>query len=162
MFSCICKISSWIDPSKKESLKSGKIKCSPHVKAFFWGTSCSFAQQPIPGSERLQVLFEQWVSCAGHWRESSLYHQLRVTSKHRKRGARKWLTVSELSLKYGSMEVAQKIAHAKETDEKVKDSQVRPHPDCADPSLIYFLLECSLDQVIPRIWYVINSNISVG
>ena len=80
------------------------------------------------GSDRLAVLFEQWVGCEGHWRESALYQRLRVESRFRKRGCRKWLTVSELAVKYGSSTVADKIKIAKESDPECAN-QRRPHPD---------------------------------
>ena len=90
------------------------------------------------GSAKLQVLMEQWLSCAGHWTESSLYQQMKMSNRFRKRGARRWLTVHELSLKYGSMEVATKIATHKRNDPDCKD-QWRYHkdgPKDEDPSLI--------------------------
>ena len=86
------------------------------------------------GSEKLQVLFEQWMSCDGHWSESSLYQQLKVSHTHRRRGARKWLTETELAVKYNSENIANKIVMSKLTDPEVKKLQVRDHPDApGDP-----------------------------
>ena len=83
-----------------------------------------------PGSEKLQVLYEQWLECEGHWTESVLVKELRVSARHRRRGARKWLTLSELTQKYGSARVAIKIKEAKEADPEMSKHQVRFHPDC--------------------------------
>ena len=83
------------------------------------------------GSAKLQVLYEQWLSCDGHWTESSIYQQLKVSQRHRKKGARRWLTESELTLKYGSAIIAEKITTHKNSDPECKD-QVRDHPDCPD------------------------------
>ena len=95
------------------------------------------------GSEKLQVLYEQWISCEGHWIESSLYKQLRVTVRNRKTGARKWLTEPELCVKYGSARVAARIAQAKRNDPKCQH-QIRDHPDCpGDP-------DSSLNPVLLR------------
>ena len=81
------------------------------------------------GSDQLQVLFEQWVACAGHWTESSLMTELSQTSRYRKRGARKWLTTHELTMKFGSPEAAEQIKACKEGDAELCKSQVRFHPD---------------------------------
>ena len=55
----------------------------------------------IQGSDKLALLFEQWISCSGHWNQSSFLVELRQSSRNRKRGARRWMTVHELRLKYG-------------------------------------------------------------
>ena len=86
------------------------------------------------GSEKLQVLFEQWISCDGHWTESSIYKQLKVTVRNRKTGARKWLTEAELTVKYGSARVAERIVQSKQNDAECSKTQIREHPDCpGDP-----------------------------
>ena len=91
-------------------------------------------QQPSPGSEKLQVLFEQWMICDGHWSESTFYQQLKVSHLHRRRGARKWLTQSELAAKYNSINIAQKIVTAKLRDPELRKTQVRDHKDApGDP-----------------------------
>lgn len=51
-----------------------------------------------------------------------------MESRFRKRGCRKWLTVAELAVKYGSSSVAEKIKAAKESDPDCTN-QRRPHPD---------------------------------
>ena len=85
-----------------------------------------------PGSEKLQILYEQWLSCEGHWRESQILKELRTSTRHRRLGARKWLTVGELTQKYGSERVALKIKDAKESDPDMSVNQTRAHPDCPD------------------------------
>eukprot|EP00435_Cladocopium_sp_Y103_P061023 s127_g22.t1 len=62
-------------------------------------------------SDRLAVLFEQWVGCEGHWRESALYQRLRVESRFRKRGCRKWLT-----------ELTQYLVWDEDAEEEVEDT----------------------------------------
>lgn len=97
-----------------------------------------FYDQPYLGSERLGILFESWVSCEGHWSESQLCKELRVSARHRRRGGRKWLTLPELITKYGSERIALRIKEAKESDPQLAKSQIRDNPDCPgvpDPSL---------------------------
>lgn len=93
----------------------------------------------FPGSDKIAILFDQWLTCEGHWRQSSLFLQLKTEKRFRKRGARKWLTESELAMRYGSTDMARKIVQAK-LDDPDMQSHVRPHPDCphgADPKLIF-------------------------
>ena len=55
---------------------------------------------------------------------------MRSTNTHRRRGARKWMTVPELTIKYGSERVALRIKAAKEQGEAdVRKTQIRDHPD---------------------------------
>ena len=85
---------------------------------------------PYLGSSKLSVLYEQWLQCEGHWTESTFFKEIKSTNTHRRRGARRWLTVSELTLKYGSERVALRIKAAKEQgDADVKKTQIRDHPD---------------------------------
>lgn len=86
-----------------------------------------------PDSDKLAVLLEQWISCEGHWTESTIYQKMTIESRHRRTGSRKWLTLQELTLKYGSESVAQRIKASKEADPKCKH-QIRDHPDApGDP-----------------------------
>ena len=81
--------------------------------------------------------------CDGHWGESSLYQQLKVSHTHRKRGARKWMTESELGLKYNSARIASRIVASKLSDPEVKKLQVRDHPDApGDPDTRLMLSWC--------------------
>ena len=78
----------------------------------------------------MAVLYEQWLQCEGHWTESSFFKEIRSTNTHRRRGARRWLTVPELAIKYGSERVALRIKAAKEQgDADVRKTQIRDHPD---------------------------------
>ncbi|CAL1153151.1 unnamed protein product [Cladocopium goreaui] len=80
-------------------------------------------------SDRLQVLFEQYVTCGGHWAESSIYLQMKIERRLRKTGSRRWLTCHEIAIKYGSQDAAEKIVAAKEADAETAATHIRPHPD---------------------------------
>lgn len=88
----------------------------------------------ILGSEKISILYEQWIECAGHWAESSLLQQLRYEKRHRRVGARKWLTYAELVLKYGNADCAYKICESKRRDPELAKEQIRSHPDCPGDS----------------------------
>ncbi|CAK9073796.1 unnamed protein product [Durusdinium trenchii] len=95
----------------------------------------------VANSQKLGILYEQWAQCDGHWTESSLYKELRVSVRHRRRGARRWLTLHELTLKYGSERVARRIAEHKLADAELARTQVRFHPDApGDEDLRQFLV----------------------
>lgn len=109
----------------------------------------------IPGSSRLAVLFEQWVSCSGHWTESSIYLQMKIERRHRTIGSRRWMTLHELSMKYGSRDVALKIQAAKESDPEYKRTQIRPHPDAPDDDvscLLKVLVFSVIIQTLSELW----------
>lgn len=75
------------------------------------------------------------MQCEGHWRESTLYFQLRTEKKHRKRGSRRWMTVPEMAQKFGSLELAKRIAQAKHDDPEMSQTQMRQNrdlPGCTD------------------------------
>lgn len=81
-------------------------------------------------SEKLALLLDEWTSCQGQWKESNLYLRLSETTRHRKRGARCWLTRAELVQKYGDVEAATHIWESKLAEDDGSGAQIRPHPDC--------------------------------
>lgn len=86
-----------------------------------------------PGTPRLSVLYEQWASCAGIWKESALYIRMKSTQRNKTRGCRQWLTFEQICSKYGSFEVATSITEYKlNLDEESRKGQVRNHPDCPE------------------------------
>lgn len=78
-------------------------------------------------------MFEQWASVDGIWRESAFFLTLTSEKRNKKRGARAWLTQSEIAQRYGSADVAQAIVDAKIADDKLRELHVRVHPDCPEP-----------------------------
>lgn len=80
------------------------------------------------GRAKLGILFEQWASCEGHWTESKIYIELKVSTRHRKIGARRWFTKHELYGKFG-VRVADRIVATKENDKELSKTQCRFHPD---------------------------------
>lgn len=78
----------------------------------------------------MQLLLDEWISCAGQWKSSALYKKIvqrKTTSSH---GARVWLTFQQISQKYGSEEVARQIVEAKlALDEDARKLQIKDHPD---------------------------------
>ena len=97
---------------------------------------------------------DEWLSCDGHWTESSLYKQLKHESRFRKLGRRKWLTLSGMSLKFGSTTGAERIRDHKMRPELVK-TQVRDNPDCPG-------VEDTWVQLIHRAVYVNKKRCSVN
>ena len=77
----------------------------------------------------LQVLLEQWTSCAGVWTESEFYIQVKEKHKNRSYGSRRWMTRMEIVAKFGSTQVADQIISAKTLDAEVSQTHVRANPD---------------------------------
>ena len=101
------------------------------------------------GSPKLALLYEEWLSCEGQWTSSKLLQQFRQERKHRKRGARKWLTYDELAIKYGSYACAQKIKDHKESDAECSRDQVRDHPDCPHDAVSWlYLFELTVNYLL--------------
>ena len=67
-------------------------------------------------SEKLALLLDEWTSCQGQWKESNLYLRMSESTRHRKCGARCWLTRAELVQKYGDVEAATHIWESKLAD----------------------------------------------
>eukprot|EP00438_Fugacium_kawagutii_P021042 Skav236149 [mRNA] locus=scaffold2146:214258:216563:+ [translate_table: standard] len=103
-------------------LQLSRSKCPSEIRAA--------GKAAFRSPAKLAILFEQWVACDGHWSESSLLVTLREEHRHRRVGARKWLTYPELVIKYGGPSPAQKICAAKQADATMAKEQIRPHPDC--------------------------------
>lgn len=103
-------------------------------------------------SDRLAVLFEQWASCQGIWKESHIYLQLSQRTRHRKVGRRSWLTKPELVKKYGDQDAATLIWDNKIAEDDGSGSQVRPHPDC--PSVLVTCTHACMHKNLLHIMYV--------
>ena len=89
----------------------------------------------------MQLLYENWCECGGHWTRSSWVVSMRERHRHRKTSARVWMTFAEIAAKYQSEQIAMDITLAKLQDEKLCRTEVKPHPDCPEnPSLTLFLV----------------------
>lgn len=82
------------------------------------------------GQEKLAVLRDEWESCEGNWKNSSLYKTFILRKSSRTHGARLWLTKPQIAAKYGGdMSIAEKICANKMADVKAKEKQTKWHPD---------------------------------
>lgn len=91
-------------------------------------------------SQKMQVLFEQWLSANEDWSESTLVMSMRHSHTHTKRGSRRWMTRAELMEKYKDESVVDEIIGEKERDSGTKIHCCRAHPDAPNnPKLKQFL-----------------------
>ena len=89
----------------------------------------------------MQLLYENWCECGGAWTRSSWVVSMREKHRHRKTGARVWLTFAQIAAKYESEQIAMDITLAKLQDEKLSKTEVKPHPDApGNFSLTLFLV----------------------
>ena len=63
------------------------------------------------------------------WTSSSLVVRMRQSHRTTHRGGRRWLSKEQIAAKYGSEEVAKEITKHKESDEVLRASDTKPHPD---------------------------------
>ncbi len=91
--------------------------------------------------EKMQVLFEQWLSSDENWEKSKLIITMKESTKLSTFGCRKWFTKSELTSKYKSEDVAKEIILEKESaDESIRGSLIRRHPDAPrNDSMVQYL-----------------------
>ena len=106
------------------------------------------------------ILFEQWASCEGHWTESKIYMELKVSTRHRKIGARKWLTKHELDGKF-SVRVADRIVATKENDKELAKTQVRYHPDAPNDDDSSQHLTCNCLIMCAHVCFILLSHRNV-
>ena len=104
--------------------------CKGFLTWFCWICSKKpFMRTHASGSSKLQVLLEEWVATNGDWKKSKLYQNMKVKSSERRHGARVWLTKHQLTMKYGSEQIANEIIKAKRDDPQIFEEQSKPHPD---------------------------------
>ena len=85
-------------------------------------------------SQKLAVLFEDWLEAEEKWSSSKLVLQYKSVKTTGKRGSRVWMIRSQIEEKYKSEKLANEIIESKEgLDEKSKALCVRDHPDLATP-----------------------------
>eukprot|EP00435_Cladocopium_sp_Y103_P066067 s13_g28.t1 len=92
-------------------------------------------------SQKMQVLFEQWLSASEDWSASTLVLSMRHSHTHTKRGSRRWMTRADLLAKYhGDESIVDEIIREKESDAVTKTQSCRAHPDAPNnPKLKQFL-----------------------
>ena len=82
-----------------------------------------------PGSGKLQLLMEEWLTTGGDWSQSRLYIKMTIQRRERQHGARVWYTKHQLIVKFGSEHLADEIISSKMADPTTRETQVKCHPD---------------------------------
>ena len=75
----------------------------------------------------MQDIYEKWLSCGEDWRKSSWAVSLRSTTTENRRGARRWMTRSQISKKYEDPTIADEIIESKMQPEF--EHHRKKHPD---------------------------------
>ena len=84
------------------------------------------------GSDKLGILMDEWLSCVGDWKKSSLVQRMKLSKRTKKHGARVWLTQGQIEEKYKSAAIAQQIVDAKLSDPELAKTHVKAHEDAPD------------------------------
>ncbi|CAE7253405.1 unnamed protein product [Symbiodinium sp. CCMP2456] len=67
-----------------------------------------------------------------------VYKSIKSTTRNGRRGIRRWLTKSQMLVIFDSAEIVDSIIARKETDDFLRSTEVREHPDC--PGLVQYLV----------------------
>lgn len=90
-----------------------------------------FASATIPGKDLMSVLYESWTEAGGDWKKSKIYLQVTSKDKTKRMGVREWMHRAEIEKKFGVVG-ASAIINRKLSDQELKASEVRPHPEAPD------------------------------
>ncbi|OLP87280.1 hypothetical protein AK812_SmicGene31512 [Symbiodinium microadriaticum] len=90
------------------------------------------------------ILFEAWEKCQGDWKTSSIYLNLKNVKSTKRTGVRVWMTRAEVIAKFGE-EATDAIILRKQSDEKLKATEIRRHPELpeSDELVQYLILDTS-------------------
>ncbi|CAE7879827.1 unnamed protein product [Symbiodinium microadriaticum] len=92
----------------------------------------------IHSKNKMSSLYEDFLQTEGNWRNSMVYKSIKSTTKNGRRGIRRWLTRRQLLATFDTKEIVDSIIARKETDEYLRSTEVREHPDC--PGLVQYLV----------------------
>ena len=110
-------------------------------------TTCE--QTPImpSDSEKNSVMFEAWLNCGGNWKQSQLYINCKTKNTSKRKGVRKWMLRKDIEAKFGE-ENAEAIVLRKLGDEKLRETEVKKHPDLPDSvDMMQFLIFDSEEEI---------------
>ncbi|CAE7469344.1 unnamed protein product [Symbiodinium sp. CCMP2592] len=96
------------------------------------------AHKMYMSKHQMSALYEDFLAVSGNWRNSMVYKTIKSTSRTGRRGIRRWLTRSQLENHFGDKAIVDAMVLRKETDEYLKQTEIREHPDC--PGLIQYLV----------------------
>ncbi|CAE7854005.1 unnamed protein product [Symbiodinium sp. KB8] len=98
-------------------------------------------------SEKNSVLFEAWLNCGGNWSKSQLYINCKTKNSTKRKGVRKWMTRQDIENKFGAAN-AEAIILRKLGDDKIRELEVKKHPDLPDSvDMMQFLIFDSEEEI---------------
>ncbi|CAE7621468.1 unnamed protein product [Symbiodinium sp. CCMP2592] len=98
-------------------------------------------------SEKNSVMFEAWLNCGGNWKQSQLYINCKTKNISKRKGVRKWMLRTDIEAKFG-VENAEAIIVRKLNDEKLRDTEVKKHPDLPESlDMMQFLIFDSEEEI---------------
>lgn len=81
----------------------------------------------------MSSLYEDFLSIDGNWRNSMVYKTIKSINRTGRRGIRRWLTRSQLENHFQDSTIVDAIIVRKQSDEYLKKTEIREHPDCPGP-----------------------------
>ena len=123
-------------PPQRSSLPSTSPSTATCLHLFSTCTHWQYILFPFqrscctPGKNKMSSLYEDFLQIEGNWRNSMVYKSIKRTSRNGRRGIRRWLTRSQMLVIFDSTSIVDSIIARKETDEYLKSTEIREHPDC--------------------------------
>ena len=87
------------------------------------------AQKADDDAVKRGALYEDWITSGEDWKKSRLLQIIRSKDSLSKQGLRRWCTFQEMVARWGQ-QVAEDIRDHKMADERLRQTEVRSHPDC--------------------------------
>ncbi|CAE7650278.1 unnamed protein product [Symbiodinium sp. CCMP2592] len=92
----------------------------------------------VHSKNKMSSLYEDFLQTEGNWRNSLVYKSIKSITRNGRRGIRRWITKRQMLTVFDSAEVVDSIIARKETDDYLRSTEVREHPDC--PGLMQYLV----------------------
>ncbi|CAE7853709.1 unnamed protein product [Symbiodinium necroappetens] len=118
------------DESKEEQSLEEKKKTAHKMYMRFY--------RNVHGKNKMSSLYEDFLQTEGDWTKSMILKTIKSITRNGRRGIRRWQTRSQLINHFGDTKIVDSIIARKETDEHLRKTEMRKHPDC--PGLVQYLV----------------------
>ena len=87
------------------------------------------------GKNKMSSLYEDFLQTEGDWTKSMILKTIKSITRNGRRGIRRWQTRSQLINHFGDTKIVDSVIARKETDEHLRKTEMRKHPDCPGASV---------------------------
>ncbi|CAE7029554.1 unnamed protein product [Symbiodinium sp. CCMP2592] len=131
------------EATEEQSLENKKKFAHKMYMRFYRSRTCpteikSAFDQSKYCKNKMSSLYEDFLQTEGDWKKSMIFRTIKSITRNGRRGIRRWLTRSQMLVHFDDASIVDSIIARKETDEYLKKTEVREHPEC--PGLIQYLV----------------------